>query len=43
MTRTAGLGLASFAFLIGFGGVLWHETGSAVFAAMLEVGYLLCN
>lgn len=43
MTRAATLGAASFAFLIGFGGLLWAQTGAEVFAVMLDVGALLCN
>ncbi len=41
MSRPIAIGAASFAFLLGFGGFLWAQTGSAVFAAMIESGFLL--
>jgi hypothetical protein len=35
------ISIGSAAFLVGLGGVLWVQYGSATFAAMIESGYLL--
>ncbi|WP_255720495.1 hypothetical protein [Acuticoccus kalidii] len=43
MNPVASLSLGAFAFLLTLGIVMWSETAAAVFGAMVEAGFLLCQ
>jgi len=37
------ISIGAATFVLALGVVLWTELGGAVFSAMMEVGYLLCQ
>ncbi|WP_281262254.1 hypothetical protein [Acuticoccus kandeliae] len=43
MSTTSVLSIGAAAFLLALGIVLWSESAGAMFRAMVEAGYLMCQ